>query len=125
VANGANEEQAICTPAWELRQGTVAAYADGAAGKQPDTQAGLSLSRKGVRVTAFCPDQYNNGTLLRVWEQAGTAGTLEVTLPAGAKFTKAQPVNLRGEKSGDEIEIKNGRIAFPLGAWTPASFVLR
>jgi hypothetical protein len=126
VANGATEEQAICTPSWELRQGVVAAYADGNAGKLPDTKSGLSLSRKGVRVTAFCPDQYNNnGTLLRVWEQAGAAGTLEVTLPEGLKAAKAQPVNLRGEKEGSEIAIKNGRFSFPLGAWAPASFVLR
>jgi hypothetical protein len=124
VADGATEEQAVFTPAWELRQGLVAGYASGGAGKLPVTQTGLTLSRKGVRVTEFAPDLYSSGTLLRVWEQAGTGGKIDVTLPPGMKITKAQPVDLRGQKLGSDIPVLNGRFAFDLGAWTPASFVL-
>ena len=49
---------------------------------------------------------------------------MTVTLPAGAKFTKARPVNLRGEKTGDTLVIMNGTITVPLHAYAPASFVL-
>jgi hypothetical protein len=55
----------------ELRQPAVAAFAEGKAGTLPPTQAGVTLSRKGVRITAFCPNPDGPGTILRVWEQAG------------------------------------------------------
>ena len=83
VAAGANEEQANFTPAWELRQGPVAAFADGKPGALPPMQTGIALSRKGVRVTALCPNPDGPGTLLRLWEQAGQSGELTVTLPGG------------------------------------------
>jgi len=55
---------------------------------------------------------------------AGTSGNLIVTLPEGVKATKASSVDLRGEKTGEALEIKDGRIVFPLKAWAPASFLL-
>ena len=82
------------------------------------------LSRKGVRVTAFCPNPDGEGTVLRVWEQAGRGGEITVTLPLGMKIGTAQPVNLRGELAGAPIAIKNGCFSFALGAWAPKSFVL-
>ena len=128
VVAGANEEQANFTPSWELRQGVQAAFADGKAGTLPTTQAGVSLSRKGTRVTAFCPnpDAENGvaGTLLRLWEQAGVDGEITVTLPAGSKAAQAQPVNLRGEKAGNAVKIEGGKFSFKLGHYAPASFIL-
>jgi alpha-mannosidase len=61
--------------------------------------------------------------VLRVWEQGGAPGELEVTLPGG--FQAATPVNLRGEGIGEPIPIIQGRLEFPLKAYAPASFVLR
>ena len=128
VAAGVDEEKAHFTPAWELRQGAVAAFADGKGGALPTMQAGVSLSRKGTRITAFCPnpDAENGvaGTLLRVWEQAGVNGEITVTLPTGFKAAQAQPVNLRGEKTGKPVKIEGGRFSFNLGHCAPASFIL-
>jgi alpha-mannosidase len=122
VAAGASEEQANFTPAWELRQGPVAAFAEGPAGQLPPTQAGITVSRKGVRVTAFCPNPDGTGTVLRVWEQAGTSGELTVSIPGS--FKTATPVNLRGEPTGKPITIHSGKLTIHLPAYAPASFVL-
>ena len=124
VPAGATEEQANFTPSWELRQPPVAAFADGKPGSLPPSQAGVTLSRKGVRLSAFCPNPDGPGMVLRVWEQSGQGGPLTVTLPTGTKAAKAQPVNLRGEPAGEPIPIINGQFTVPLGAWAPASFVL-
>ncbi len=139
VSEGADEETAVFTPAWEIRQPCVAAFAKGsdlatknakiAKNGRARTPAapvaeGVVVSRKGVRVTAFCPNPDGAGTVLRVWEQAGRGGEITVTLPKGLKATSAQPVNLRGEPAGEPIAIKEGTFSFVLGAWAPKSFVL-
>jgi hypothetical protein len=78
-----------------------------------------------VLVTAFGNDPDGNpGTLLRVWEQAGNAGELLVTLPKGMNASKASPVTLRGVKTGNPIPINNGRFTLNLGAYAPASYVI-
>ena len=91
-------------------------------------ETGIALSRKGIRITAFCPnpDAENGvtGTLVRVWEQAGQSGEVVLTLPAEFKVTKAQPVSLRGEKMGHALKVKRGKLTFNLGPYAPASFVL-
>jgi hypothetical protein len=128
IAGGASEEEALFTPGWELRQGLIAGFADGAPGSLPPSQTGLSLSRQGIRVTAFCPnpdaEQGVPGVLVRVWEQSGTSGEVVLDLPSGFKASGAQPVSLRGEKAGKPIRVRNGSFRFNLGAYAPASFVL-
>ncbi|MBP5511028.1 MAG: hypothetical protein J6Z49_08935 [Kiritimatiellae bacterium] len=127
VAEGADEEQAMFTPAWEIRQPCVAAFAEGsdlATKVAKDGGDGVAVSRRGVRVTAFCPNPDGRGTVLRVWEQAGTGGAITVTLSKGMKATEARPVNLRGERAGDPIPIRDGKFSFDLGAWAPKSFIL-
>ncbi|MBP5510122.1 MAG: hypothetical protein J6Z49_04325 [Kiritimatiellae bacterium] len=159
VSEGTGEEAAVFTPAWEIRQPAVAAFADiennslagqvervenrhdrhgqgdngregstlpaaGATGRVPPVQTGVELSRKGVRVTAFCPNPDGEGIVLRVWEQAGKSGDITVTLPKGMKAVRALPVNLRGESTGEQLAVEDGRFTFALGAWMPKSFVL-
>jgi hypothetical protein len=123
--HGGDNEKNLITPSWEARMPLVAAFADGPAGKLQPTASGVALSRRGVLLTAFGDNPDGDGTVLRVWEQAGTSGELTVTLPAGAKFTTATPVNLRGEAIGQALSIKDGKIRLNLGAYAPASFVLK
>ena len=125
VAAGAGEEEAVFTPAWEMHQPCVAAFADGECSHVECVDGGIALSRKGVRVTAFCPNPDGAGTVLRVWEQSGKGGPVTVTLPKSMEATTAWPVNLRGEPMGEPIAVKDGRWTFTLGAWAPASFILR
>ncbi len=118
-------ESALYTPSMEARLPLMAARSTSRPGKLPPAQAGITLSRKGVMVTAFGHNPDGQGTLLRVWEQGGIAGDLAVTLPAGATFTTATPVNLRGEKVGEPMAIKGAVFSFALPAYAPASFILR
>ena len=90
----------------------------------PPTREGLSVSRRGVLVTAFGADPSNAGTLLRLWELAGASGEVLVRLPEGMHATRAMPVNLRGEAAGEQIPVKEGVFRFDLKAFAPASFVL-
>jgi len=121
--------ETIAVPALEARRplsAIVVEQASVAAAKLPVQMKGIEVSRKGVVVTAFGedPDEHK-GTLLRVWEMAGTSGPLSVALPPGIKATKALPVNLRGEKIGSPLDIREGKISFTLGKYEPASFLLQ
>ena len=117
-------ETSLVTPGFNAKHPLVAAETDAPAGPLPLSQSGLSLSRAGVLVTAFGPNPDGGGTVLRVWEQAGRAGELTVTLPAGAHFKTATPVNLRGESAGAPVGVSAGSLLFNLGAYTPVSYIL-
>jgi len=41
------------------------------------------------------------------------------------KFYKATPVNLRGEKAGNAIAIQNNSFEVEMGAYKPATFLLK
>jgi len=109
-------ESALITPALEARYPLQQTATDAPAGKLPATQTGLSVSRKGVLVTAFTP------TLLRAWELAGVSGELVVT---GLKAKTATPVNLRCEKTGDALKLERGKLKFNLPAYTPVTFLIQ
>ena len=126
VAAGASEEEAIFAPAREMHQPAVAAFANtGTTGAMPTEKSGLSITRNGVRVTAFGHNPDGEGTILRVWEQIGKSGKITVMLPKGMNVEQAQPVNLRGEPDGEPIEVKDGSLTFSIGAWAPRSFILQ
>jgi alpha-mannosidase len=109
---------------WEARTSCPVIVADGPSGQLPAESSGLSLSRKGVLLTAFSPNPNGTGTLLRVWEQDGKTGELAVSFPAGSKFATATPVDLRGEACGEPVKIKDGKFSLLLKAYAPASFIL-
>ena len=115
---------ALLMPSLEMRYPVQTVSADAPAGKLPSRQAGLSVSRPGVLITAFGANPDGKGTLLRIWEQAGVSGNAAVKLPKGMKFKKATPVNLRGEKIGKTRSIWFGKLKFELGAYAPASIIL-
>ena len=115
-------EPALLTPAMEARAPLLAARSTARPGKLPSVQAGITLSRKGVLVTVFGKNPDGAGTLLRVWEQAGTSGELTVSIPQG--FRRATPVNLRGAGAGQPVNVGLGKLNFNLPAYAPASFVL-
>ena len=115
---------ALITPSLEMRYPVQTGSANTYRGKLPVQQRGLSVSRPGVMVTAFGTNPDGEGTLLRVWEQAGVSGELIVELPSENKATMATPVNLRGEKIGEGIPVRDDKLTFELGAFAPFSFIL-
>lgn len=115
----------MATPALEARHPMLAVATAGNGSPLPASQAGLMLSRRATAVTALGANPDGDGTLLRAWEMGGISGELTLTLPKGARFTSAQPVNLRGEKAGIPMKIEDGRLTLQVGAYAPASLVLR
>ena len=120
-----NIEGSLYTPGMETRVPLQVACSKVKNGKLPVTQSGISLSRKGVAITAFGLNPDGEGTILRIWEQGGITGKVDVTLPKGAKFSVAQPVNLRGDKFGEPHNIFNSKLSVDLHAYAPASFILK
>ena len=118
-----DDEAGLITPAWETRLPLLVGIATSPAGKLPVTNEGVSVSRKGVLVTAYGNNPDGSGKLLRVWEEAGDDGVCEVTLPT-LKEGIAQPVNLRGVPDGAPIPIREGRFEFDLGKFEPKSFLI-
>jgi len=116
---------ALITPSLEMRYPVQTASLDAPAGNLPPRQAGLGVSRPGVLVTAFGANPDGEGTLLRVWEQAGVSGELAVQLPPGMEFLTATPVNLRDERIGASMPVRSHTMKFALGAYAPASFLLK
>jgi hypothetical protein len=71
-------------------------------------------------VTAFGLNPDGKATLLRPRESAGQSGELTVTLPG---YSSTLPVNLRGERTGDPIQLETGMLGINLSAFAPASIV--
>jgi len=128
-------ESRLVTPSLEARTPLMVAEGDGSAGGIPTEQAGISVTRKGIQITAFRHNSPDNpvfatatvgsqSALLRLWEQGGVSGNVTVIMPKGSKYGKATPVDLRGEITGPPVRIVKGKLTFLLKAYAPASFVL-
>lgn len=118
-------ERDLVTPSEETLAPMLTGLCNYKAGTLPPASTGLALSRKGITATAFGPNPDGEGTLLRLWELAGMSGDCTVTLPEALKARSVQPVNLRGEKTGQPISVTGGKLTLPLRAYAPASFILQ
>jgi hypothetical protein len=115
----------IVVPSEELRVPLKAVLADGPAGKLPVVDSGISLSKKGVLVTAFGKNPDGAGTLLRLWEQTDVGGKCRITLPAQAAFTSARMCDLRGVKTAMKAyPIVNASFEVELHPYQPLSLLL-
>jgi hypothetical protein len=114
----------IVIPSEEIRNPMMTAYTAGIAGGLAATAKGISVSEKSVLVTFFGKNRDGESDLIRLWEQNGKTSTCEVSLPLGSKYKLAQPCNLRGEKTGAIISIKNNTFQVTMNANQPASFIL-
>jgi hypothetical protein len=119
-----DNESTLYTPAMEARIPLLAARSDANSGILPVSAAGVSLSRKGINITAFGKNPDGKGVILRLWEQTGKSGSCTVTLPEGIKLNSVQPVNLRGIVTDDPIKVIKGMFTFDLKGYAPASFLL-
>jgi alpha-mannosidase len=75
-------------------------------------------------VTAFGANPDGPGTILRLWEYAGTHGPCEVHLPAGLDVGEVQPVNLRGQPQGKPLPVEKDKFTVNLTAFAPVSFII-
>ncbi len=117
-------DTALITPSLEARLPLLATVADAPAGKLPPSRSGLQLSRSGISITAFGANPDGPGTVLRLWELAGTSGKLNVTLPPGLAAQSVQPLDLRGRPLGSAIPVSDGSFSVELGAFAPLTLQL-
>jgi len=117
-------ERDLVTPSEETLAPMLTGLCNYKAGLLPPATTGLTLSRKGITVTAFGPNPDGEGTLLRLWELAGTGGDCTVTLPEAIKAKSVQPADLRGRPIGGLLVIRGGKITVPVKAFAPLSLLL-
>ncbi|MCC6288345.1 MAG: DUF5054 domain-containing protein [Chitinophagaceae bacterium] len=110
--------------AWEARLPLLTGVADGEAGKLPLSKSGITVSRKGILITAYGDNPDGKGIIIRLWEQAGIAGKCTVNFTAGTKAKVVVPIDLRGTITGKKIMVSNGTFSFNLGKYAPASFLV-
>ena len=121
--NKYDSEASFITPSEETRSPLKGVFYDGPKGKSPLVTEGISLSRKGILITAFKNEA--DGKLLRLWEQAGKSG-LCIVLLEGSKYKKAYLCNLLGEIIDDKgIEISDNSFQFITKPNQPISFILK
>ena len=119
-----DSEKCFISPSEETRMPLKGVFFDGDKGNLPARQAGLSLSRKGILVTSY--REVEDGTELRLWEQAGNSGLCQINLLNGSKYEKAYPCNLRGSIIDDKgYEIINDTFEVMIKANQPVSFILK
>jgi len=118
-------EKDLTTPLTEALAPLLTGMCNYGTGSLPPRSRGLSLSRKGVLLTAFGPNPDGRGTLLRLWEDAGQSGPVTVALPPHTHLGNVQAVDLRGRPVGTPIQATDGGFTFELGAFEPASFVIQ
>lgn len=117
------DEAGLVTPAWEARLPFQTGFAKTKGGKLPIVQEGVKVSQKGVMVTAYGKNPDGEGKLLRLWEESGTSGTCEISLPI-KKDGIAQPVSLRGVPCGNPIKIEKGTFKVELKKFAPHSYLI-
>jgi len=77
-------------------------------------------------VTSFGKNRDGDGTILRLWELAGTSGQLIVILPAGSGYATASECKLRGELTGsNDIKVVDGKFEVTIQSNKPATFILK
>jgi len=122
--NNYDSESSFITPSEETRVPLKGVFYEGPRGKSPLMQEGISLSRKGILLTAF--KEEGEGMLLRLWEQAGNSGSCTLSLLEDCNFKKAHLCNLRGEILDEKgIEISDNSFQFAIRAYQPVSFFLK
>ena len=121
------ESMALYLPlpdAW-LRKAVATAGMEDDDGGQDGGLRGISLSRKGIAVTAFGPDVDSGKLTLRLWEMAGGDGEVEVRLPVGLAVGTVLECDLRGEPlPKPPISVIDGRFVVPVPPYAPVCLVL-
>jgi hypothetical protein len=122
-----NIGQNFITPTEETRSPLYAAWFEGPGGNVPVSGKGLSISPEGILLTAYCKNRDGEGTILRLWEQAGRDVSCKITLPEGTSYREAIPCNLRGEINNNtqKIPVKGNQLEVEMKANRPVTLILK
>ena len=128
-------DESLIGNSWEARAECLAAVSEVGSGKLPATGTGLTVTktgspagvpdRRGLLVTAFGPNPYGQGTLLRLWEQTGDSGQFTIQLPAGMPARAARLCDLRGQPVGPPLAIsEKGAFTLTINPLAPVNVIL-
>jgi alpha-mannosidase len=120
-----DDTNSLLAPSEEARVPLVAGQATGGAGRLPATEAGIELSRRGVKITAFGKNPDGVGLLLRLWEQAGSARPCAVRLPKTMRAESVEPCDLRGRAMGPPVKVVDGGFDLAMQPFAPVSVLIR
>jgi hypothetical protein len=122
-----NIGQNFITPTEETRSPLYAVWFEGPGGNVPVSGKGLSISSEGILLTAYCKNRDGEGTILRLWEQAGRDVSCKITLPEGTSYREAIPCNLRGEINNNtqKIPVKGNQLEVEMKANRPVTLILK
>lgn len=119
-----DQAKQLIVPTEETRVPLLGVYYEGTPGNQPHMRDGITVSKKGVLVTAFFKN--DSDTILRFWEQAGETGNCTVKFTDENRFKRAYRCDLRNriiDKKG--VEIINDSFDFKIKKNQPLSFILK
>jgi hypothetical protein len=121
-----NADQSMTVAALEARYPLQAAATREAAGPLPATREGVSVSRKGVLVTALGRNVDGDGILVRLWELAGQSGPCTLRLPGALASQRVRAVDLRGQSIADAAALvpAGDSVSLTLTPFAPVSLVI-
>jgi hypothetical protein len=114
-----NASQSMLAQSWEARTPALTAYANAPAGQVPPSQTGLEIDRPGVLVTAFGPNPDGDGTIIRLWEQAGLGGACKIRLPEKLAAVQPKLLDLRGQPIGNQPPAQKNAATVQLHPYAP------
>jgi len=118
-------ESSLISPSNEIRSPLKGTIQGGGDGKLSAIQSNISLSEKGIAISAFIPNPDGEGFILRLWEQTGSPTKVTIKLNPAFNFKTAQPCNLRGVHYGNEIQIRNHSFQVSINGNQPLTFILK
>ena len=122
---GQDGAEALVTPSLEARYPVIAAYSDGPAGTLARRMEGLSVSRRGILVTALDGGSGSaaggGNVTLRLWELAGRGGPCRIRAAEGLLPRGIRPTDLRGEDVGKSTAGSPVDITIEVPAYAPVT----
>jgi hypothetical protein len=85
-----NNEESVITPSEEQRNPLLATYASEKSATIKTSNKGISLSEKGIFITAFTNNKNGPGDLFRLREQKGKNADQSISLPRNSDWRFAQ-----------------------------------
>ena len=118
-------EKSLVVPSLEIRSPLRGVISHSKKGELNPIQSFVTLSEKGIAITAFEANATGEGTILRLWENTGNDKELTVNLSPEFGFNSAMPVNLVNEVQGQEIPVINHSFKIKIKGNEPVSFLLK
>ncbi|WP_446743738.1 glycoside hydrolase family 38 N-terminal domain-containing protein [Silvibacterium acidisoli] len=97
---------------YDFNVAPIAVQVESHSGTMPARHSFVSVTPENVVLTAMKKAEDSDALVFHLYEWAGKAGTVELTLPAGA--TSATETNLLEAPQGDALQVTGGKVSVPV-----------